>query len=208
LEPGFSGDGGPATDAQINYAQGVFVDHSGNIYSGDCLNNRIRIINCVAPTVAPITGPPSDTVCVANTIPLSTTTTGGAWSSSNAKATVAGGIVTGVLAGRDTIRYTVTNSCTSVTVVFPIYVRSCPLGNITAGKNIETFSLYPNPASDLLTITGREKISRVVILNLAGQTLISNTYNAAQADVNIAALPKGLYFVRVNGIEISKFVKE
>jgi trimeric autotransporter adhesin len=42
--PGFSGDGGPATSAQLNGPQGIAVDKSGNIYISDTNNNRVRIV--------------------------------------------------------------------------------------------------------------------------------------------------------------------
>jgi trimeric autotransporter adhesin len=41
---GFSGDGGLATSARLNYLNVVFVDASGNIYIADTRNNRIRMV--------------------------------------------------------------------------------------------------------------------------------------------------------------------
>jgi sugar lactone lactonase YvrE len=41
----YSGDGGAATAAEINYPTGVVVDHSGNVYIADINNNRVRIVS-------------------------------------------------------------------------------------------------------------------------------------------------------------------
>jgi sugar lactone lactonase YvrE len=43
--PGYSGDTGPATAAQIGNAYGVYVDASGNTYIPDGGNDRVRIVN-------------------------------------------------------------------------------------------------------------------------------------------------------------------
>lgn len=43
-EPGFSGDNGPAIDAQIDAPQGVVIDAVGNIIISDSHNDRIRQI--------------------------------------------------------------------------------------------------------------------------------------------------------------------
>lgn len=42
---GYSGDGGPATSAQLDYLRGLAVDGAGNLYIADKLNNRIRRVS-------------------------------------------------------------------------------------------------------------------------------------------------------------------
>ena len=43
--PGFSGDGGVSTQAQLNRPSGVAVDAAGNVYIGDYGNDRIRKVS-------------------------------------------------------------------------------------------------------------------------------------------------------------------
>lgn len=62
------------------------------------------------PDAGSITGPEPD-LCVGDSITLIDSAAGGVWSASNSNATVAGGIVTGLAAGYDTIAYTVINAC-------------------------------------------------------------------------------------------------
>ena len=47
---GFSGDGGPATRASLNFPRGVAVDGSGNLVIADGASNRIRVVAATAGT--------------------------------------------------------------------------------------------------------------------------------------------------------------
>src|SRR5260370_983632 len=42
---GFSGDGGPAAQAHLNFPTGVTVDRAGNLFITDQSNNRIRKVS-------------------------------------------------------------------------------------------------------------------------------------------------------------------
>jgi PKD repeat protein len=57
---GFSGDGGQAVSAQLNFPWGLAVDASGNLYIGDYTNNRVREIQNKQPipsfTATPTSG--------------------------------------------------------------------------------------------------------------------------------------------------------
>ena len=85
------------------------------------------------PVVASIFG--SSSVCTGDNVTMLDVTPGGTWSLSNGNATlVSGGIVAGVSAGLDTVFYSVTNSCGTVTTSKPITINLTPaIGSITGG---------------------------------------------------------------------------
>ena len=80
-----------------------------------------------------ITGPSN--VCIGSTISLTDATTGGIWSSSNAKATVVSGLVTGVTAGAATISYTVVSSCGTASALKSITVSTSPIVGVINGAS-------------------------------------------------------------------------
>jgi sugar lactone lactonase YvrE len=53
---GFSGDGGPATSAQLKRPYGVAVDGAGNLYIADKNNNRIRMVSASSGHISTVAG--------------------------------------------------------------------------------------------------------------------------------------------------------
>lgn len=77
-------------------------------------------------------------------------------------------------------------------------------------QNLEKpFSLYPNPASDKTSIKSlnNKGINSIKIYSLVGQKLTQkNNINSTQYDLNISDLKKGVYFIKINDIQITKLV--
>ena len=71
-------------------------------------------------------------------------------------------------------------------------------------------SLYPNPANSTLTISATFPIDYITMSNLLGQTITTPQPSQGMRgiQVDISDLPDGLYFIKVNGTEVRKFVKE
>ena len=54
--PGYSGDGGQATAAELGYPQGVAVDSHGDIFIADSGNNAIREVNHATGVITTVAG--------------------------------------------------------------------------------------------------------------------------------------------------------
>jgi sugar lactone lactonase YvrE len=52
----YGGDGGPATEAQINFPQDIEIGPDGNLYFADTNNNRVRMIDLTAGTIHTVAG--------------------------------------------------------------------------------------------------------------------------------------------------------
>ncbi len=53
---GYSGDGGPALSAQLNYPAGLAVDANGNLYIGDFYNNVVREVFAGSGAITTVVG--------------------------------------------------------------------------------------------------------------------------------------------------------
>ena len=55
-DPGFSGDGGPATKAQLNVPHSITLDTAGNVYIADIGNHRVRIVDAKTGGIRTLSG--------------------------------------------------------------------------------------------------------------------------------------------------------
>ncbi len=142
----------------------AFVSSSGAVYGvmagidtiiyiitnscGTATASKFITINPL-PNPGTITGLSS--VCMGSGIILSDTASGGAWNASNGNATVVSGLVSGVIAGIDTIIYTVSNLCGTAITSKIIIISPLPYSGSITG----TSSVCPGTTITLTdTITG------------------------------------------------------
>ncbi len=90
---------------------------------------------------------------------------------------------------------------------------SIPLGNcplLTSSNGIQNdtkaLNIYPNPATDQLMIKGLNVNDRVQIMNVEGQIVKDFIYN--NSVFSISDLNSGIYFISVNAVQNSKFIKD
>ena len=74
------------------------------------------------------------------------------------------------------------------------------------------FSLYPNPATDKITIelSGMTQGGNLTIVDIEGQELMQQRITQPKTQMDISSLPSGVYFVRVTGertVEVGKIIK-
>jgi sugar lactone lactonase YvrE len=185
---GYSGDGGPATDAELSDPDAIAADAYGNFYIADTYNEIIRVIN-PAGIINTYTGNGNSGYngdCIADTA--------AELSSPYGMAVDTSGIVYIADEGNNRIRKITTIGCVSA---------------VTNVSNPgEIFNAFPNPATIELTIKSTIQISQVIILDQLGKNIFKYDYNSEEANIDISGFAPGLYFLKVNGSIFKKFVKE
>ena len=77
---------------------------------------------------------------------------------------------------------------------------SAPTGitELPAGQSV---SVFPNPASDLIQVKAKERVKDIMITDLLGKTIFSQTeINVTEPVLRIDHLPAGTYFMHA-GLE-------
>ena len=219
---GYNGDGIQATTAELNLPTRVAVDNAGNIYINDEINARIRKLGgAVLPvTLLSFTAEYNQAM---NNVRLDWVT---ATETNNKYFTIERSTD-----GENFIEITEVNGAGNSTVaLYYNAIDPSPISGIDYYRLKQTdfdgnfrysdivpvnvpmaFSLYPNPANNILHIatplsTGR---SLIVVYNMIGSELINTSYtNQSNIDLPVNSLPNGLYLLKVTTDNGSTWIKK
>ncbi|WP_335977678.1 T9SS type A sorting domain-containing protein [Gaetbulibacter jejuensis] len=73
--------------------------------------------------------------------------------------------------------------------------------------NSKNITIFPNPSSDFIQISGLTKTEKYILYNILG-TKIRNGVISDNEKMDIQNLTKGLYFLKFENEHTIKFIKE
>ena len=89
-------------------------------------------------------------------------------------------------------------------------IEVLPAAGVTMLQNTNV-SIFPNPATDKLTVGGLEGFKTLAIYSVGGQKIQEMEISSVKEELNIQDLNSGIYFIHVSneqGIYTQKFVKK
>jgi trimeric autotransporter adhesin len=188
--PGYSGDGGPASSATFRGPFAIQFDDKWNMYVTDAAAFVVRKIEATTGIITTVAGEGSY-----------------GYSGDGEPATDA-------KLGDDV-------NCSAIDQYGNLYIADAsnnrirmvtyhPVGVDNIQSPASSLNLYPNPASNQITINVAAVMEgTITITNLVGQAVLTHEYHGNSVTIDVADLPKGLYFVKVIGTAYTgKFVKE
>jgi len=180
--PGYTGDNGPATDAQLNQPTGIFIDQQNNIFIAQYQDEAIRRIDAVTGIITTVAG------------------TGiGGYSGDGGPATNAKLTCSDVCLDNFGTMYISDYDSDRIRKVY-----NPTLGITSPGLSRGEVIIYPNPATGQLTVSNAANCE-MKILNLLGQQVYEAAIIADNEALNIGELMPGIYVVEI--FDPSTFVK-
>ena len=211
---GYSGDGIPATSAQLNETTGLDVDVCGNLYIADASNERIRKVTIATPILTKpaisLSGIVSAKAGTTVTVTATVAKTGSSciihWMNHGIEftTTTVPSVTYTKGAGTDTITArvvsTATYGCYDSTTSTGHVVTVEPLG-ITPLTPKGELSVYPNPAGDVLHIDGVQSSAQYRLVNMVGVVMQTGELSGGQNSISTKGLASGVYVLEVSSFD-------
>jgi hypothetical protein len=74
--------------------------------------------------------------------------------------------------------------------------------------DMRPFTLSPNPAVDFISIDGMNTKAGYMVFDGIGRCVVSGVAGINSSLIDIHTLTKGWYFLKIEGLEVKRFLKE
>jgi len=101
-------------------------------------------------------------------------------------------------------------SCES-TLSLAVLAYNASLATTETVKSKSDLQIYPNPVREILNISGKEKINKVVIFSADGKKVTEKTLTNGERGINVESLVQGVYLIQIfteKDIQTFKFIKK
>ena len=235
---GFSGDGGPATSAKLNFPQGISVDSIGNVYIADFYNSRIRKVNAATGIITTVAGNgtggysgdggPATNAELYDASAVAVDDTGNIYISDYynsiiRKVSGATGIIT-TIAGNRTAAYCCDcRIATAAEIYYPegvavdrkgnVYIADfgnarvrkvtdsfhCPLLETKKEALLPVLKIFPNPSNGQFYVQFNDSMSgeKAEIYNIIGEKVYEIEIHSLLTNIDLSYLPAGLYIIEL-----------
>ena len=177
--------------------QGIEFNSVLNITTMDFLHLDIWTVDGVLPSLSVISS--------GTEIPHPIPNGDGIWQSIDIPVTG----ITGNLASAIQLKFTGGNGSSTRIYTDNIYLwKGQPVG--IEELDVEEFNVYPNPTTNVWTLTNSSTMEMIEVLDFQGKLVKSLEINAKKTTIDATELQNGIYFVRVNlptGIKTLKLIK-
>jgi PKD repeat protein len=198
------GSGSNFTTPSLNLSTTYYVE----VTNGTCTSARTTVTASITPVSAP-TGNVNQQFCVGETVGLLVTTTGSniVWYNAATGATVVPN-GTALVSGTTYYASQSNGTCESITRLAVTATLGTCLG--TDEYEFSQMKLWPNPVTEMLTITNTESMSEVTVADMLGRILATNNVNDIETKIDMSKYPTGTYLVQVtvdNAVKTFKVIK-
>ena len=101
------------------------------------------------------------------------------------------------------------NLTTTPTLIDRLYYTKGTTQVLSVSKNdLESVVIYPNPTSDYLFVNGIKYTTSYKVSDSLGSIINSGVLTTSSNKIDVNFLPKGVYFLVLDGYKTNKFVKE
>ena len=193
--------GGTFTTPIISASTTYYVEAENN----GCISSSRTAITATVTSISPPTGNQNQTFCASETVGLL------AVSGSNVvwyDAASGGNVVpntTLLISGTTYFATQTIGGCESINRLAVTVTSGACLKNDNFSFN--QIKIYPNPVTEMLTISNTEIISSVEIIDMLGRTLFHKDTNGLETQVDMSYLPTATYLVQVKVGDAIKTVK-